>query len=333
MQEFVGDFAYGPSLLQTLLPGLEGRLEGGGGFHAADGAVDDGEGVQVFLQFFGGEAGIEAGQFAGEEGEAVADAERVVFAEEALRPAEKGQAGADFLFDQGWVGGRGGRRVADALAADGADAGILRGGENEGVAHAGGLGIGLENVAEGAGPEDEGGDGRRSPVHEDVREDTVGARPEPPFLVRLRQVPVKDIVLVVPVDAPAHPLDARFVQVRAGHEEAHPFRLGNGVQTAFPEGLSGLLHRHGGNRETVLEIRDDGPYGFGAGQVHDDGAEAAAFLEGEHGQGPVERVQVPGRYDESDLSHMQGIYPCKDSENALHLYDKKRADACTTFSG
>ena len=319
MQEFVGDFAYGPSLLQTLLPGLEGRLEGGGGFHAADGAVDDGEGVQVLLQFFGGEAGIEAGQLAGEEGEAVTDAERIVFAEEALRPAEKSQAGADFLLDQGRVGGRDRRRIADALPTDGTDAGILRGGEDEGVAHAGGFGIDFEGVPKGPGAEDKGRQGRRFPVHEDGREDAVRAGPEPPCPVWFGQIPVEHVVPVMPVDAPAHPFDARFVQIHAGREEAHPFGFGDGLQAPFPEGLSGLLHRNGGNREMVLEVRDDGTHGFGAGKVHDDGAETAALLEREHGQGPVEGVQVPGRNDEGDLSHMQGFYPCKDSENALNL--------------
>ena len=110
------------------------------------------------------------------------------------------------------------------------------------------------------------------------------------------------------VDASAHPLDARFVQVHAGHEEADPFRLGNDVQAAFPQGLSGLLHRHDGDREPVLEIRDDGMHGLGTGEVRDDGPEGAALLEGKHGKEPMQGVQVPGRNDEGNLSHKQGVY-------------------------
>ena len=310
---------FGGGRRQGFLPGLQGRLEGRGGAEAADWAVDDGEGVQVFLQFVGGEAGIEAGQLAGEEGEAVADAQRIVFAEVALRPAEEGQAGTDFLFDQGGIGGRGGRGVVDAFPADGTDAGLLRGGEDDGVAHAGGFGIRFEGFPESAGTEDKGGKGRHSPVDENICKNAVRARPEPPLPVRFRQVPVEDVIGVVSVDAAAHALDARFVQVHAGREEAHPFRLGNDVQTAFPQGLPGLLHRHDGYREPVLEIRNDGTHGLGTGEVCDDDPEGAALLERKHGKEPVESIQVPGRNDERNLCHNKGFYPCKDSENALHL--------------
>ena len=306
-------------LLQTFLTGLQGGLEGGGGFHAADGAVDDGEGVQVFLQFIGGKAGIEAGQLGGKEGEAVADAQGVFFAEILLGPAEEGQAGADFLLDQGRVGGRGGRRVADAIPADGTDAGVLRGGEEDGMAHAGGFGIGLEGVPEGLGAEDEGGNGGHSPVDKHLRKNLVRLGPEPPLFVRIRQVPVEHIIGPVPVDAAAHALDARFVQVDARGQEAHPFRSGSGVQAAFPQGLAGLFHRHDGDRKTVLEVRNKGTDRLGAGKVHDDGTEGAAFLESKHGKDPVEGVQVPGGNDEGNLGHKLGVYPCKDSENALNL--------------
>ena len=53
----------------------------------------------------------------------------------------------------------------------------------------------------------------------------------------------------------------------------------------------------------MLEIRHEGADGLGAGQVHDDGPEHGVFLEGKHGEGPVERVQVPGGDDKGDLGH------------------------------
>ena len=301
---------------QRFLPRLQGGLEGRGGAEATDGAVDDGERAQVFLQFVGGEAGIEAGQFGGEQGEAVPHAQGVVVAEILFRPAEEGEAGADFLFHHGGVRGgcRGG--VADALAAGGADAGLFRGREEDGVSHTGGLRIGLESIPEGFCAEDEGGDGRHSPIDEDVRENLVRAGAEAPFLVRFREVPMEDVIGVVAVDTAAHPLDAGLGEVHARGEEAHPFRVGGGVQAAFPEGLAGLFHRHDRDRETGFEIRRGGADGGGAGEVHDDGAEGGVLLEGKHREGPVEGVEVPGRNDEGDLSHRQRFNLCKDSKIA-----------------
>ena len=307
------------NLFQRFLPGLQGGLQGGGGLHPADGAADDGEGAEVLLQFVRGVAGIQFGQLAGEEGEAVGNAERVVVAEILLRPAEEGEACADFLLEHSGV--RGGRRggVADALAADGADAGPLRGREDHGVAHACGLGIGLEGVPEGLRTEDEGGDGRRFPIDEDALEEAVRTGAEPPLLIRLRQVPMEGVIGAVTVDAAAHPLDAQLGKVHARGQEAHPYRVGGGIQAAFPEGPAGLFHRHDGDRETVLEIRHGGGDGLGAGEVHDDGAETGVLLEGEHGEGPVEGVEVPGRNDEGDLGHGQLFNHCKDSEKMLNL--------------
>ena len=300
-------FRKSKNLFQRFLPGLQGGLQGGGGFHAADGSVHAGEGVQVLFQFVGGKTGLEAGELAGEQGEAVADAQRVVLAEVALGPAEEGEAGADFLFHHGRIGGGSGGGVADALEAGGADAGLLRGRKEDGVAHAGGVGIGLEGVPEGLRAKDEGREGRRSPVHEDVRKNALRTGLEAPFLVRLGEVPVEDVIGIVVVDAAAHALDAGLVEVHARGEEAHPFRIGGGIQTALPQGLPGEVHRHGGNREAVLEIGHEGADGLGAGQVHDDGAQAGVLLEGKHGKGPVERVQVPGGNDEGDLGHKRGV--------------------------
>jgi len=175
------------------------------------------------------------------------------------------------------------------------------------MGHAGGLGIGLEGLPEGFRAEDEGGDGRGVTVHEDVREDAVRTGPKAPFPVRFGQVPMEDVIGVVVVDAAAHALDAHLVEVHARGEEAHPFRRGSGVQAAFPQGLSGQVHGHRGDRETVLEIRHEGADGLGAGEVHDDGAETGVFLECKHGEGPVERVQVPGGNDKGDLGHKRGV--------------------------
>ena len=301
---------------QGFLAGLQGRLEGRGGAEAPDGAADDGEGVQVFLQFFLGEAGIEAGQFGGEKVQAVAYAQRIVIAEEALGPAEEGEAGADFFLHHGGIRGRRLGDKADALAADRADAGVAGGRQDEGMAHAGGLGIGLESISESLHAEDEGGQRCRSPIDEDIRKDAVRTRAEPPFFVWFGQVPVEGVVRIVSVDAAVHPLHARFGKLHTREEEANPFRLGSGIQAAFPKRLPGLFHRHDGNREKVLEVGDDGADGLGAGQVHDDGAETGVLLERKHGKGPVEGVEVPGRNDEGDLGHMQGFNLCKDSENA-----------------
>jgi hypothetical protein len=147
------------------------------------------------------------------------------------------------------------------------------------MAHAGGLGIGLEGLPEGLRAEDEGRDWRGVTVHEDVRKNTVRAGSQAPLLVRFGQVPVEDVIGVMVVDAAAHALDAEFVEVHARRQEAHPFRLGGGIQAAFPHRLSLRVHRHDGNRKVVLEIRHDGADGLGAGKVHDDGAQAGVFLE------------------------------------------------------
>ena len=118
---------------------------------------------------------------------------------------------------------------------------------------------------------------------------------------------MEDVVGVMVVDAAAHALDTDGIEVHARGQETNPFRLGDGVQAAFPQGLSGEVQRHHGKRETVLEIRLDGADGLGTGQVHDDGAEAGIFLEGKHGKGPVEGVQVPGGNDEGDLGHKRVV--------------------------
>ena len=298
---------FGGGRRKGFLSGLQGGLEGGGGLQAADGAVHAGEGVQVLFQFVRGETGIQAGELPGKQGEAVAHAQRVLLAEIALGPAVKGEAGADFLLHHGRVGGGSRSGVADALTASGTDAGLLRGREEEGMGHAGGLGIGREGLPEGLGPEDEGGDGRDVTVHKDVREDAVRTGFQTPFFVRFGQVPMEDVITVMIVDAAAHALDTDGVEVHARGQETDPFRLGGGVKAAFPQGLPGEVHRHHGKRETVLEIRLDGADGLGTGQVHDDGAEAGVFLEGKHGKGPVEGVQVPGGNDEGDLGHKRVV--------------------------
>ena len=140
-----------------------------------------------------------------------------------------------------------------------------------------------------------------------VRENTVRAGSQAPLLVRFGQVPVEDVIGVMVVDATAHALDAEFIEVHARRQEAYPFRLGGGIQAAFPHRLSLRVHRHDGNRKVVLEIRHDGADGLGAGKVHDDGAQAGVFLERKHGKRPVERIQVPGGNDEGDLGHKSGV--------------------------
>ena len=187
------------------------------------------------------------------------------------------------------------------------------------MAHASRFGIGLKSVPEGLRAEDERGNGRHFPIDEHALEDAVRTGAEAPLLVRLHQVPMKSVIGVVTVDTATHALDTQFGEVHARCEETYPFRVGSGVQAAFPQRLTGLFHRHGGNGETVLEIRHEGGDGFGTRKVHDDGAETVVFLEGKHGEGPVQGVEVPGRKDESDLGHSQQINHCKDSEKMLNL--------------
>ena len=108
------------------------------------------------------------------------------------------------------------------------------------------------------------------------------------------------------LDAAAHPPDAIRRQIHVRSQETNPFRSRRRLQATLPQGGAALFRHHDGKAEPLLE------FGFqrfeaGSGKVHDAGTEIMVLLEGEHGEGPMEGVQVPGRYDKKKFRHLARV--------------------------